>query len=249
MSATIIQDLSAVIWKELKEFFVGGGGRGRYLTLIVLGLFGIIMPLVTGSHDSSWVTTPIPLYLYGLLLPITLILSVGADTFAGERERHTLETLLASRLPDQAIFFGKLIAITIFGWAQSLLAALVALIVINLVHAGALALYPLPIVLGIVVFGLLVALVGAATASLVSLRAATVRQAQQMLSFGLMVIIFGITFGVQALPAQIRQQLASSANSSTLALEIAAGLVILAAILIFWAMALFRRARLVLSAS
>ena len=183
-----------------------------------------------------------------LFLPIILILSVGADTFAGERERHTLETLLASRLPDQAIFFGKLIAITIFGWGQSLVAALVALLVVDIAHGG-LTLYPVSSVVAIIIFGLLVALVGSATAALVSLRAATVRQAQQMLSIGMVVIVFGLTFGIQALPAQIRQQLNSSANSGSLGLEIIVLLVVLATILILWAMALFRRAKLIVSAS
>lgn len=249
MNAILAQDLGAVIRKELKEFFASSGERSRYLSLIVLGVFGIIVPLITGSHDRSWATSAIPADIYGLLLPIVLIVSVGADSFAGERERHTLETLLASRLPDQAIFFGKLIAITLFGWGQSLLTALVALVVVNLAHPGALALYPMPTVVAIVVFGLLVALVSAATASLVSLRASTVRQAQQMLSIGLVVIVFGITFGIQALPAQLRQQLSSSANAGMLGLEVAALLIVLAAILIAWAMALFRRARLILSAS
>ncbi len=249
MKATIVQDLGAMIWKELKEFFASGGGRGRYLGLIVLGVFGVIIPLTTGSHDRSWVTTIIPAFMYGFFLPVIMILSVGADSFAGERERHTLETLLASRLPDLAIFFGKLLAITIFGWAQSLLAALVALIVLNVVYPGSPLLYPMPIALSIVLFGLLAALVSAATASLVSLRASTVRQAAQMLSIGMFVMVFGITFGIQALPATIRQQLISSANSSMLGLELAALLLVLAAVLILWAMALFRRAKLILSGS
>lgn len=249
MNATLFQDIGTVITKELKEFFASGGSRGRYLTLIVLGIFGILLPLTTGSRDSAWVTSAAPVGLYGLALPIILILSVGADTFAGERERHTLETLLASRLPDQAIFFGKLIAISIFGWGQSLVAAVMALIVVNLAHHSALTLYPMSSVLAIIFFGLVVALVGAATAALVSLRAATVRQAQQMLSIGMVVIVFGLTFGIQALPAQIRQQLNSSANSGSLGLEIIAALVVLAVILILWAMALFRRAKLIVSAS
>lgn len=249
MNTTLLQDLSTVIRKELKEFFSSGGGRGRYLLVVVLGLFGVIIPLVTGSHDRAWVTTIIPAFMYGFMLPIILIMSVGADTFAGERERHTLETLLASRLPDWAIFFGKLFAVTIFGWIQSLVAAVVGLIVINLVYPGALALYPVAIAFSIVVYGLLVALVAAAVAALVSLRAATVRQAQQMLSLGLIAIVLGITLSAQALPAPIRQRLTSGADSTTLGLGILALLVILAVVLILWAMTLFRRARLILSAS
>ncbi len=43
------------------------------------------------------------------------------DSIAGERERQTLETLLASRLPDRAIVLGKIIAVTLFGWGLLLL--------------------------------------------------------------------------------------------------------------------------------
>jgi ABC-2 type transport system permease protein len=249
MNTTFVQDLGAVIRKEFKELFASGGGRSRYLSLIILGLFGIVLPLTTGAHNPAWVSSAIPAGLYGLMMPLLLIMSVGADSFAGERERHTLETLLASRLPDQAIFFGKLLAVTVFGWGQGLVAALVALLVINVAHPGVLALYPLPIALAIVIFGLLVALVGAAVAALVSLRASTVRQASQMLSIGVMVIIFGLTFGIQALPVAIRQQLSSGANSGAAGQALAAALAIIAVILILWAMALFRRARLIIGAS
>ncbi|MGH2501383.1 MAG: ABC transporter permease [Ktedonobacterales bacterium] len=250
MAMSFILDLGAMIWKELREFFSAGGGRGRYIGLIVLGVFGIVLPLVASSGD--WAASVVPPIEYGLYLPVILILSVGADSFAGERERHTLETLLASRLPDRAIFFGKLLAITIFGWAQSLLAALVALVVINLKAPGALTLYSLPNALSILGIGLLASLMGAAATSLVSLRAATVRQAQQILSIGLLVIVFGTSFGLQALSPDLRLKLLTNLATSsfaTLALEGAAVLAVITAILVLAAMALFRRARLILSGS
>ena len=67
MSATVFQDIGTVITKELKEFFASGGSRGRYLSLFVLGLFGILLPLTTGSRDSAWVTSAVPVGLYGLV--------------------------------------------------------------------------------------------------------------------------------------------------------------------------------------
>ena len=133
-----------------------------------------------------------------------------------------------------------------------MLAALVALVVINVKFPGALILYSGANTLGIVFLGLLAALVGAAATSLVSLRASTVRQAQQILSIGLLVIIFGTTFGLQALPAHTRLQVLESlatSNLTTLGLEAAATLAVLAAFLISWAMALFRRSKLMLSGS
>lgn len=247
MNTLLLQDIGAVMTKELKEFLASGGGRSRYLSLFVLALFGIIMPLITGSHGTDgWVASVIPVFLYGVLQPTIIIMSVGPDSFAGERERHTLETLLASRLPDHAIYFGKLIAATIFGWGQSVLSALIALVVINVVYRSGLMLYPTQSALGIVIVGLLMALVAGAATSLVSLRASTVRQAQQIVSFGLIAIIFGLSFTLESLPLQVQHEIT---DSSALGLEIIVALAVLAAILILWAMALFRRARLIISAS
>ena len=51
-----------------------------------------------------------------------MVSSLVADSFAGERERHTLETLLASRLPDRAILAGKLLVPVAVAWGAALLA-------------------------------------------------------------------------------------------------------------------------------
>ncbi len=247
MNATLAQDIVTVIRKELKEFLASGGGRSRYLSLFILALFGVVIPLITGSHGTDgWAASAIPFFMYAFLQPTIIIMGLGPDAFAGERERHTLETLLASRLPDLAIYFGKLIAVSVYGWGQGLLSALLALFTINVVYQGSLDLYPPHIAVGIVIVGLLMSLVVAAATSLVSLRASTVRQAQQIVSFGMIALIFALSFTLQALPSQLQQNLT---NSNSLGLVIIVGLALLAAILILLAMALFRRAKLILSAS
>src|SRR5262249_380875 len=48
-------------------------------------------------------------------------LALVSDTIAGERERHTLETLLASPVSDGAILRGKLLAIVAYAWAGAVL--------------------------------------------------------------------------------------------------------------------------------
>lgn len=247
MDAGMIQDLTAVIWKELKEFFASGGSRGRYISLIVLGLFGVVLPLTMAS--TVWPSSVTPVVEYGLYLPVILIISVGADSFAGERERHTLETLLASRLSDIAIFVGKLLAITIFGWAQSVLAAILAIIIVNIKLAGSPGFYSGVDALSILGIGALAALAAAGATTLVSLRASTVRQAQQMLSIGLIVIVIGSTFGLQTLSPDLRLRLLTTIATSsftTLAWEAAAILAVVAVILIAICMTLFRRAKLII---
>ena len=72
----------------------------------MIAVFGVFLPLQNGA---SWVTSPITM-VYWAWMPLMLVTGVIADSFAGERERHTLETLLASRLPDRAILLGKVAA-------------------------------------------------------------------------------------------------------------------------------------------
>ena len=50
----------------------------------------------------------------------------------GERERHTLESLLATRLSERAIFYGKVFAPVILVWALIQIWMLVGAIIVNL---------------------------------------------------------------------------------------------------------------------
>ena len=65
-------------------------------------------------------------------VPLMLVAGVVADSFAGERERHTLETLLASRLSDEAILVGKVTAAVGYGWGFTLVMAVVSLVSVNI---------------------------------------------------------------------------------------------------------------------
>src|SRR5438045_4186121 len=95
-------DLSTVIWKEWKEFL---SQRSTLLSMLVfLVIFAVLLPYQAGA---GWVESPLGVVNL-LFMPLFFVLTVIADAFAGERERHTLDTLLASRLSDRAILFGKL---------------------------------------------------------------------------------------------------------------------------------------------
>ena len=79
-------------------------------------MVAIYMPLQFGEKwvDGAWSLVTcivIPLILVGIVIP---------QSFAGERERHTLETLLASRLPDRAIPWGKVLLAVAYGWGMTI---------------------------------------------------------------------------------------------------------------------------------
>jgi ABC-2 type transport system permease protein len=125
---------------------------------------------------------------------------VVPDAIAGERERHTLDTLLASRLADRTILYGKLLFALALGWlvAPTLLA--VALIVANITTPSAAPLaYDAMVLVAILIFAFLVAVLTGAIGIFVSLRAGTAQEAQQLTLVGLMVPMMAVTFGAAAI--------------------------------------------------
>lgn len=243
----MIQDLSAVIWKEIKElpYFRGGLRGGKAGLLIFVGVFGLFMPLQTGRE---WVTSPVSL-LYWAWVPFMLVSSVIADSFAGERERHTLETLLASRLSDRAILFGKILAAVLYGWGLTMLCLLIGLVTVNLAYGqGEVLFFPANLAAGILAVTVLIAALASGLGVLVSLRASTVRQAQQTFSIAYFLFFIPL-FALPMLPDAWKRNLmqwALTANVNTLLLAGCGLLVVVDAALILAALARFQRARLIL---
>ena len=97
----MIADVLTVMWKESKGLirYQGSLTKTMLSLLIPVVMMGIYLPLQIGRAlvEGPWsllATVFIPMMLVGMTIP---------ESFAGERERHTLGTLLASRLPDRAI--------------------------------------------------------------------------------------------------------------------------------------------------
>jgi ABC-2 type transport system permease protein len=243
----MITDIWTILWKEIKELltqrgrFRGGGAS----MLIFIGVFGIFMPLQFGR---SWVDSPAGL-IYWAWIPFLLVSSVVADSFAGERERHTLETLLASRLSDRAILFGKVLAAIAYGWGFTIFSMLLGLITVNVAYGqGQLLLYPAAIGLGILVLSFLVAGLAATLGVLVSLRASTVRQAQQTFTVAFFILFVPMFLLPMLPPAWLARigQLLTTANVEVIASAVAVLLLIVDSGLLAIALARFKRARLIL---
>jgi ABC-2 type transport system permease protein len=243
----MITDILTIMWKELRELFLQRGTRRGTLTSlgIFIAIFGILMPIQFGAR---WVETGAGLF-YWCWLPFMLVNNVIADSFAGERERHTLETLLASRLSDRAILLGKIFSAILYGWGTAITGMLVGLVTINLVAGkGQLVLYPALIGFGALLTSFLVAALAAGIGVLVSLNASTVRQAQQTVGTVFLVIFLPLFF-IPLLPNAWRQALVvflTTTNFFWIAIGALVFVIILDAVLIAIAMARFRRDRLIL---
>ena len=243
----MLSDIWTIMQKEWKEIVLQRPNlRGGWVGLLVMiGVFGIFIPIQNGP---GWVTSPANMVLWAWV-PFLLVSGVVADSFAGERERHTLETLLASRLSDRAILLGKVGAAMAYGWGLTMLSVLLGLITVNVAFGkGELLLYPASIALGILGLTLLIAVFAAALGVLVSLRSSTVRQAQQGFNVAMLVFLIPI-LAFPMLPDGVQQlilRVTTNADVETLVLGVLGVLLVVDAGLIAAAMTRFKRARLIL---
>ncbi len=241
----MIQDISAIMWKEYKETFAKRGIRSAIPLLVLpIVVLGIFLPWQMGT---DWLNSPITMLMWAWL-PAFVVVSIVADSFAGERERHTLETLLASRLPDRAILFGKISVAVTYSWGITLAGMAVALLTVNLLYGnGALLWYSADTLLVGTTLSLLMATLITTGGCLISLRSPTVRQAQQTISILFMVPWFAIMFGAQLIPAEWKAgvpEVFSTMNFTTILALAEVLLVIVDAGLIAVALARFKRAKL-----
>jgi len=236
-----MSDIVTMMWKESKDLLFQGGGRSLIRPLFVVGIMGIYLPLQFGPQ---WVElTPIGMVLL-LWIPFFVIISFIGDAIAGERERHTLETLLASRMPDRAILLGKVITTVLYAWGMSMLSLLLGLVLVDVFRTqGHWMFYPLDLLVDALVLSLLASVLAVSAGVLISLRAATVRQAQQILSLGTLVLVFGSIFVLRALPANV----VSSLTYPQFLLIAMAVIAVLDAILLGLSLVSFQRSRLILS--
>ena len=243
----MIADILTVAGKELREMLMFGDSPGRSkLSLLVLVLiFGIVIPLQNGR---DWVDSPLSAIVWAWM-PYMWVYSVVADSFAGERERHTLESLLATRLSDRAILFGKLLAALIYGFTLTWAILLVSLVTVNVTTRGeGLLLFSPVMTVGALVFSILISGLSASIGVLVSLRASSVRQAQQWMSFGLLVLFLPLMF-IQFIPRSLLQSLGHTLtimDPVQIAMWVALGLLAVQAVLLAIAMRLFQRSKLIL---
>ncbi|MDH3299424.1 MAG: ABC transporter permease [Acidimicrobiia bacterium] len=177
----MVTDLRTVMWKEWRTLVHQPGGRLRLLLAVSVPIlyFGVVGPLQAGAR---FVDDADPWFVV-VVLPVLAVVVTAPDAFAGERERKTLRTLLASRLTDRAILWGKIGFAILLGIGSMLGTLALALVVVNL-SAGdgdliLIAGWRLAHMLGVSV---LLTVVAAGTAVLVSQRSSTVQQAQQILA-------------------------------------------------------------------
>jgi ABC-2 type transport system permease protein len=241
----MFNDILTVLRKELKEMtFPDGRFQGGTRSVLLLaGIGGLLFPLTTGPRwFTSWTT------VFSACFPAMILLNYTTDAFAGERERHTLETLLASRLPDRAILIGKILAIVTYGWGVVLVGQPIALVALNVANRGDHFLFFDPRILAAVVgISFVLAVLVSTAGVLISMTAPTVRVAAQR-----MIVPFMLVFVLPSFIPMISRHLPPMPGASSIgpgAAFLVAGILGLAVAAVLFVVALhrFRRERLVLA--
>lgn len=137
-----------------------------------------------------------------LIIPIMVSSVIASDSFAGEKERKTIEALLATPISDSELFLGKILVSFIPSITISIASFLVYSFVVDMFSLRLFnkLLLPNPTWI-LLVFGLspLVALTSIGLSVTVSAKVKGVREAQQIsatLVIPLLVLIFGQVTGV-----------------------------------------------------
>jgi len=239
----MIEDIFTVIWKERKGMFRFRGSRTRFLMVLLAPLLmAIIFPLQAGPN---WVEA-LDSVIIAVFIPIVLVSITIPDSFAGERERHTLGTLLASRLPDRAILFGKVAVSVAFAWGVTLAAILLGLVTVNVAHGeGKLLLLTPTIALADLALSFLLATLATGAGILISLRSKTVQEAQQTLTVVLIFPPMVLGMFMTLLQDRVRE-LIGAIQGEQILLIIVAILVVIDVVVFVAAIARFQRSRMYL---
>jgi ABC-2 type transport system permease protein len=210
-------------------------------------MFGVILPI---QLSDEWLTGFWSI-IVAFFTPLILIATTIAESFAGERERHTLETLLTSSLPDRAILFGKLLVSILFAWGMSLLLLLVSLMVVNLFDGKSGFQSYQANILGMDILGsLLVAGFVSGLGIVISLRSGTVQSASQSLIsmiFLPFLLLQGVMFLLPVfLPKAAIQAILDQLNFTSIIMVVLGVISVADVILFLGAMSRFQRSRLIL---
>jgi ABC-2 type transport system permease protein len=243
-------DILTVMWKESKSLLRYSSSRWKGLAILLtpIALFGIIFPI---QFREEWLSSGWSAGV-SFITPLLLIASTIAESFAGERERHTLETLLASRLPDRAILFGKMLMSILFGWGMTLFLLVVSLVVVNLLGwKNGIHFYQLNILWVNISVSLLMSGMVTSLGILISLRSPTVQNASQtimLMLFMPFILLQAVVFLLPTfVPKEAIQALLEQLDLNGIIL-IGLGVLLVANIALFLgALARFKRSRLILS--
>ena len=207
-------------------------------------LLDVLPPEITRTLGPGPLERQILVYLleyqfatFFLIVPLMVCAVIAADSFAGEKERRTLEALLYSPTSDRELYVAKLLGPWLAAIAVSVIGWLLFAVLVNVLAAGDIG-RPVAIsVLWLLVLGWLGPAVGALAISVLVVVSARVRGFQEAYQLG----------GVIVLPVValfVAQLVGAVVLDARLAVLLGAIVWVIAGTLLFFASRGFRRERL-----
>jgi ABC-2 type transport system permease protein len=242
-------DIKTIIWKYWQEIIAQHGSVGKTLLneLLSLAIFAIFFSYPVEESPANTSNTVISFWY---MMPYILVFAKAPDSFAGERERHTLITLLSTRLSNSTIVLGKIFAVASYAWLLTLVESVFLLIKANILdRENTFVFYPWQSFLFGVISSLLICLLMATIGIFSSFRAKTVRQAQQhlgLLSLLIILVSSVLIFTPGIIVAIFLHKDIFRGNATILAASALINLAFLNLLSIFYTLKQFKRNQLIL---
>lgn len=184
----MIKDLRTIFWKEWREHLREPSQPmpAWLTTLCVMALGGTYFGLTDPRSMAAW--GPLVAGITGGIITLLVV----ADSFAGERERGTLEALLSTPATQEGILVGKILWVTVNGCASALVVFVSVGMTLALTTTAFGSMWQPMSLLSTAVFATLITLFLATLGTLVSLLSARVAEAQQRLFLLIFVLFFGV---------------------------------------------------------
>jgi ABC-2 type transport system permease protein len=170
------------------------------LLVIMKALPAHIRYEIVGMTGQQAIAYMMLLYLFApvfLIIPIIVSGVIASDSFAGEKERKTIEALLATSLSDAEMLFGKILVAFVPAVTVTAVAFAIYSAVVDYMTFGLFGRFLLPNMVWLsLIFGLApaVAFADIGLTVIVSARVRGVREAQQISAL-LLVPLFGVVLG------------------------------------------------------
>ena len=238
------------MWKECLEIFWLKSDRQKNCLRLLFSMTIVAVFFPVSIGDKSQINTV--WFQLWCLVPMLIVMGIIPDAFAGERERRTLETLLASRLSNRAIVMGKMLVAIIYAWSLTVLFSLFLLVKINIIdRSQAFKFYPLDFLLSSAVGSLLLSVLVASIGVLASFKAESIKQAYKRTTTAVVVATLlpsvALLIAAFLFPPSVQQSIVSKfmSTGSSLAMVVSLfGLAVFDSVLLMLIFKLFERSRL-----
>ncbi len=176
------------------------------LTLLTRNLPTHVRDEVSGMTSPQIFVYLASLYFFApffLIIPLMASSVIASDSFAGEKERKTIEALLATPLSDSELFLGKILVSFIPSMIVTIISFLIYSTMVNLISTNVFqGTYLLPnLVWLLMILGLApaLAIAGIGLTVMISVRVKGFREAQQisaLLVIPILMLVFGQISGI-----------------------------------------------------